>query len=941
MNPIGRWLGLVAAGLIAGLPLAAVAQDIRVVLVTKVTLDDKPIDPSSLEVVVIKLLKSRGTRVVELGPALAAQRAAFSDRVQEGKVPKELSTLNADFISSFQLICSTGQATQVEAMGETSVVHNYPCDLNEKIIRIDTGDVSYANSRSWTGTPWMSAQLAMRAALKESVGPGVTEDLAAWKIAVKSEPVSLDLTIVKLKNRDQASALATRLAAKASVTDARVVQFDAEFAKLTISVESPAALKALIDTLEKDPSLPLKITHETERQVHAAYDFDRAHERATSVFWSSPPAKGPGSKEQAMLDTGGDAVRSALQNLRYLDVKGVEKVAYKSNPKTLGFFAPTQHPLRINARFSREAQDWTVTIELAEQKTGTALASSTSRAAEPFVALDQAVRAVDDRYRVALEKPATRKLLAFNDEAPGATAIDGLFVEAFELAPVFPARLPRYRKDGIGTLKLKNRGAKKLTEGKARFTMGTAVLAEIPLADLEAGEVRAVPVAIDTLPARDPGNQYQQLTVTLTWRSGERYGKLDAVAPLLLQRENAIDWSAPQSLAAFIDAQDPRVRQLATAALARRPAEQVLGKGLRDAGLIFSALWHAPLAYVPDPVTIDFGTDLDAVQTPGESLERGAGDCDDLTVLLASLFESVGISTAVITVPGHVLLAVDAGVLAGGSVLYDLPASLFVTVDGALFVPLEATAIGSTFADAWQKGAKSVRDAGARGQVFRTRAAWRNFPTVSRPSTGTTRVAVSGSAALWSATESAVRGNTPGPAWSHALSVSVLEGKALAVVDAPTEPLQLAIFDWLSGRTEKAQEAAARLCNKAVVEACYDLAVMLVLESEDENKLDAAARAHLAQTVQGALVVLPENVAAMLLDHGAALGDEASAESAARRRMEEVLKQARERLKARKAQVGNGAIATVGSVAGRKGKLVGAQVAAGMFFWAGTQSKPR
>ena len=62
MTPIGRWLGLLTAGLIAGQPLAALAQDkgSRVVLVTKVTLDDKPIDSSSLEVVVIKALVLMG-----------------------------------------------------------------------------------------------------------------------------------------------------------------------------------------------------------------------------------------------------------------------------------------------------------------------------------------------------------------------------------------------------------------------------------------------------------------------------------------------------------------------------------------------------------------------------------------------------------------------------------------------------------------------------------------------------------------------------------------------------------------------------------------------------------------------------------------------------------------------------------------------------------------
>ncbi|MCK4542225.1 MAG: transglutaminase domain-containing protein [Spirochaetales bacterium] len=48
---------------------------------------------------------------------------------------------------------------------------------------------------------------------------------------------------------------------------------------------------------------------------------------------------------------------------------------------------------------------------------------------------------------------------------------------------------------------------------------------------------------------------------------------------------------------------------------------------------------------------------IDFIQFPRQTLEYRAGDCDDLSILYCALLESVGIETAFITVPGHILMA--------------------------------------------------------------------------------------------------------------------------------------------------------------------------------------------------------------------------------------------------------------------------------------------
>ena len=54
--------------------------------------------------------------------------------------------------------------------------------------------------------------------------------------------------------------------------------------------------------------------------------------------------------------------------------------------------------------------------------------------------------------------------------------------------------------------------------------------------------------------------------------------------------------------------------------------------------------------YINDPVILEY------VQTPMTTLATGGGDCDDGTVLLASLLGAIGISTEWVHVPNHVLL---------------------------------------------------------------------------------------------------------------------------------------------------------------------------------------------------------------------------------------------------------------------------------------------
>ncbi|HOS38851.1 MAG TPA: tetratricopeptide repeat protein, partial [Spirochaetota bacterium] len=123
-------------------------------------------------------------------------------------------------------------------------------------------------------------------------------------------------------------------------------------------------------------------------------------------------------------------------------------------------------------------------------------------------------------------------------------------------------------------------------------------------------------------------------------------------------------------------------------------------------------------------------SDIDYVMFARETLKRKAGDCDDLTVLYASLLESIGIRTAIVTVPGHVFVMFDTEVPPenSGSIVPDR--ALLYVRGGTVWIPVEVTMVGKTFVESWRKGAEIVQRhaAGSDLEVVETASAWSAFP---------------------------------------------------------------------------------------------------------------------------------------------------------------------------------------------------------------------
>lgn len=207
---------------------------------------------------------------------------------------------------------------------------------------------------------------------------------------------------------------------------------------------------------------------------------------------------------------------------------------------------------------------------------------------------------------------------------------------------------------------------------------------------------------------------------------GRRVEQRQSVSYELYDR-NAMTWDDDRKVAAFITPQDGAIRNYASFIRQAHKAatSAYVPANLQFAMQAFNALSELGIIYQVDPVA-PFASmkgdaaAVDSVSLPRQTIKRRTGDCDDLTALFCTLLESVGVETALVTVPGHIYCAFDSGVGASEFRLLASNRAMAIESNGKLWVPIEITLIGtSTFAEAWRIGVQEWADAsgdpGSRG----------------------------------------------------------------------------------------------------------------------------------------------------------------------------------------------------------------------------------
>ena len=324
---------------------------------------------------------------------------------------------------------------------------------------------------------------------------------------------------------------------------------------------------------------------------------------------------------------------------------------------------------------------------------------------------------------------------------------DPFVVIGISVDNVFPSLLHRYRGEPVGTVKVKNNLSTPIEDCRASFyikkymdfpaeSVGPPSLlpgeeAELPLMAVLGESVFSLQ---EDLPV--------QAEIRVKGKTEGQTVSMETRKTLTLYRRTALTWDNSANLASFITPNEGTVSAFAHRVLrgggpssgsgsepssgsAQPSADPAdfggLPKGaeglpdkLLKASKLCDALGTYRIEYIEDPDSplsevLGKATTVDTVRFPRTTLLIQSGDCDDSTALLGSLLESSGISTAIMTSPGHVFLAFDTEEPVENRWIFDRPGWETISHRGSLWVPVETTVLDRGFAAAWREASELVR----------------------------------------------------------------------------------------------------------------------------------------------------------------------------------------------------------------------------------------
>ena len=199
--------------------------------------------------------------------------------------------------------------------------------------------------------------------------------------------------------------------------------------------------------------------------------------------------------------------------------------------------------------------------------------------------------------------------------------------------------------------------------------------------------------------------------------------------------KHRLTWDERGRYAAFITPKDAPTINLTRAVSA---IFKEVNDDAQRAAAVFDTLGALGLNYVQDPanpyqITSSKTDVVDYIQYPRETMERKAGDCDDLVAVYTAALESISIPTLVLEVPGHMFMMFSTGIPADadGYTMEDM----YVIYQDMMWIPVETTMVGKPFVKAWEQGAKAYYEWEKKRQLsmLDVHEAWETYKPASLP----------------------------------------------------------------------------------------------------------------------------------------------------------------------------------------------------------------
>ncbi len=321
-----------------------------------------------------------------------------------------------------------------------------------------------------------------------------------------------------------------------------------------------------------------------------------------------------------------------------------------------------------------------------------------------------------------------------------------LAMDVDSLAPVFPVLYSWYENNSFGKVNITNNEDSAITDVTVSFYQPQYMAHAkecTTIRKIEQGQT----VSIDLIAF------FNEQMLELTERSDTssyiivnymRLGKkLSQSFPMEVPvyGRNNMSWDDDRRAAVFVSSKDPAAMQFGkyTASIVRDNLRVDVPLNIQYALGIFEALKEFGINYVVDPSSAfedNVGTSsIDFLQFPYQTLMYRGGDCDDLSILVCSLFEAVGVDTAFITIPGHIFMAFNAGITPEMAETVFRNTSDFIFIDDEVWVPLEITLSDEGFYRACRYGAREWNNANAQGTaaLYKMSDSWKIYQPISVP----------------------------------------------------------------------------------------------------------------------------------------------------------------------------------------------------------------
>ena len=362
---------------------------------------------------------------------------------------------------------------------------------------------------------------------------------------------------------------------------------------------------------------------------------------------------------------------------------------------------------------------------------------------EAIAALEKATRldaSAENRLALDAAQAAKKKSLEFKTEAPRIVLKDVKFEHVFSTA------YKQYAEKPVGSFVIQNNSTRDYSNLRLTFSIDgyMDVAASLDVAVLKASSAHTVPLYAafnERVPEIDEDTGVKTEIAVRFIRDGQN----DAISisrPMTIYGKHAMLWGKPNMVASFVTPKDDSVGDFVRTAINQnKPDAAAINHKLLSAMTLFNVLGAHGIRYVVDPVSPFASvsdTRVDTVQFARETLRLKSGDSDDLSVLLCTALETMGIDTAMLVMPGHVLMMFNTGLEASQRNQVSLNDELLVIHQGYVWVPLEASMIGQRFTEAWAEAARKFREHSASGSlsVITLAQAWSEYkPLTLQPAT--------------------------------------------------------------------------------------------------------------------------------------------------------------------------------------------------------------